>query len=510
MYRFITQHSFLSSLLLVDIVSFFVYPYPLLNSIAFLLIFVCFFVVTYKDESLAFAYLIAELVVGSLGYIFAWEIFGPRVSLRLGLFLIVILFWFIRHFDIQALVKNIQSSWLYRFMALYVLVIAYGVVRGIAMGNSFSLIFSDMNGYLYIALLPISLDIIQTPDKAQRLMQSIRLALMYISIKVLIFLYIFSHPMIESVERYVYRWVRDTGLGEITRVSLESTFHRIFLQSQIITLYITGLLVILMFVVYKRQSLYAIYKEYTRYVWLFVLMLSSIIVSFSRSFWVGLIIVAFGFVVYGVVLVIRKVQSWRSFFGVLFLNSVGVCISITLLLSIANFPFPQPGMFGFGDITERAKSSFQDEAAVSSRWNLLGPLKEEIIQQPFWGTGFGTTITYESNDPRIKNESNPSGAYTTSTFEWGYLDTVTEVGVFGLLAQLLLYGYILLITGMYMMRSKDATRYVYAGSALGLSSLYAVHFFSPYLNHPLGLGVLIIHLIIIRYPEQTIKAFMQS
>ena len=62
---------------------------------------------------------------------------------------------------------------------------------------------------------------------------------------------------------------------------------------------------------------------------------------------------------------------------------------------------------------------------------------KEISQEPFFGQGYGATVTYLSQDPRVL-ENNPSGLYTTYAFEWGYLDIWLKLGIGGIIAYLLL------------------------------------------------------------------------
>ena len=139
------------------------------------------------------------------------------------------------------------------------------------------------------------------------------------------------------------------------------------------------------------------------------------------------------------------------------------------------------------------------EAGVSSRWNLLPELNKGIMKHLLFGSGFGSTITYKSEDPRIL-ETNPSGMYTTYAFEWGYLDTIYKIGILGLLAYLILIwkifqaGYIAIKN-----QTKQNIRNLLLGMILGLIVLLITHVFSPYLNHPLGIGYIIICACIFEY-----------
>ncbi len=92
------------------------------------------------------------------------------------------------------------------------------------------------------------------------------------------------------------------------------------------------------------------------------------------------------------------------------------------------------------------------------------------------GSGFGKRVTYISNDPRVLS-FNPSGRFTTFSFEWGYGDLWLKMGIPGLLA----YGALLVFLWRRIPKNYHPA----------FAALLIVHFFTPYLNHPLGLGVLI-------------------
>ncbi|MBL7047698.1 MAG: hypothetical protein ISR95_08755, partial [Candidatus Marinimicrobia bacterium] len=129
----------------------------------------------------------------------------------------------------------------------------------------------------------------------------------------------------------------------------------------------------------------------------------------------------------------------------------------------------------------------------ASRFKLLGPLSEKIRENPVLGSGFGTSITYETSDPRAL-ENNPDGLYTTYSFEWGYLDTWIEMGIFGLVAYLslllTLFRYGWKLYKKYIQHALESS--LILGLLAGLVVLSAIHITTPYLNHPLGIGYLLL------------------
>lgn len=126
--------------------------------------------------------------------------------------------------------------------------------------------------------------------------------------------------------------------------------------------------------------------------------------------------------------------------------------------------------------------------------NMLKPLYEEIKDNFIVGGGFGYKITYESADPT--NIANNVGAmYTTYALEWGYFDTLLKFGIFGFLIFIyfilaLLY---LSIKNINKIKNED-NRIVAFGLTLVFLFILIVNFFTPYLNHPLGIGFIIVYI----------------
>ena len=149
-------------------------------------------------------------------------------------------------------------------------------------------------------------------------------------------------------------------------------------------------------------------------------------------------------------------------------------LSFAVILIAINLP-PQGKTSLFGDLLKNRL--IEKEEAVISRWQLFGPLLGETLRHPILGSGWAQKITYQSADPRTL------GDYTTYSFEWGYLDIALKVGFLGLLIYL-----IFLVKLLY---TKQRT-VLEMGLILGALTIAVTSFFSPYLNHPLGIGYLIL------------------
>lgn len=466
--------------------------------------------------------LLAELFVGSQGgYMVAYAGDGLFVSLRLALFLIVFGAWLSR--SLLGLVRGWRTAsaeeqghvtrwndvlqrpelnWLaalrthglfWPYVALLG-AIGYGVLRGLALGNDFGELFFDANGYAYLALLPAFLESFTGPSGAWLRLRTgaVLLAAVVDSVlKALVVEFFFSHRQF-FIAWNLYVWVRDTRVGEIT--IMDADFYRIFFQSQIWSL---GLLMI--------GSLYAAYAATLRERRVRLVMtglvfaMTAMILSLSRSFWFGGAVSA---IVLGVMLIWAK-ASWMVWRRLLSIGSGTAIAGVVLILSIYSFPYPsKTGDLSFAGLLGSRATSLGD-AAASSRWALLPKLMALGREHPVLGSGFGRTVTYKTSDPRLLKD-NPTGEYTTSAFEWGYHDLWIKLGFLGLVA----YGWFLwritkplwnlVRTGrerLARVGMEDATKTaaVLSFGALGaLTALFATNVFSPYLNHPLGIGMLML------------------
>lgn len=461
---FKTSLLFLSFALILSFVAYFL---PLFNKVAFFVILGLTLILALEKLEYGLYILLAELFIGSKGYLFYFDTGGVSVSLRIALFLVVMAVWLYGRLKIKDLRLEINRWWWILFAF-----IAWGFVWGLIRGNSFQNVFFDFNAWIYFGAIFLFIDTIKSREQIENAMQIFTAAVALIVLKTFFLLYIFSHGL--EVAMYpLYRWLRQFLIGEITL--MDSGFYRIFFQSQIYVL--IGFFILVAFLIWQKD------KKDTRYWVLTIGSLSSILISFSRSFWVGL---AFGILTLLVFLIIKKFPFGK-------IIKIGLC-GLAVLIAAAGiifitvkFPYPTPGKISFASMFEDRLTDLS-EAAVRSRWDLLPPLGRAIMKHPVIGSGFGTTVTYKSSDPRAVQLS-PDGKFTTYAFEWGYLDILLKIGLAGLVV------YLLLITQIWrsLRRLGRAGDYFLPlGLLLGISALLATNFFSPYLNHPLGIGYLLL------------------
>jgi len=100
-----------------------------------------------------------------------------------------------------------------------------------------------------------------------------------------------------------------------------------------------------------------------------------------------------------------------------------------------------------------------------------------ISTHPIIGQGFGTEVKFFSTDPRI------NGWRQTTAFELGYLDLWLDLGLVGLG----LVGWWLIVLVKKLWSTKWSWWWIPS-----IAGLLVINLTTPYLNHPLGLGWLML------------------
>ncbi|MFH1822392.1 MAG: O-antigen ligase family protein [Patescibacteria group bacterium] len=467
---------------LAEILSFFGFLLPQFQIIIFFIIVLLILILSLYKFEYGILIILAELFIGSKGGLFYFEYDGLLISIRIALWLIIISVWASKIISLWIKEKKFPINYLkIPYWQLYLILfifIGWGAINGFLKHNELSNIFFDFNGWLYFSLIfPIYFAFIKPlSGNENRFMAAIFqvfiASTIWLCLKTYFLLYVFSHNILGMVYE-LYRWVRNSGVGEITLV--QGGFYRIFFQSHIFVLIGYFIFLMILFKIEKNKRLFIIYFLF------FTLYLATILLSFSRSFWIGLAAGLFLFF-----LIILKQFNWKKFSQMFFIIIISGIFSILFIVAIVKFPYPNPvGGFSTADLLKTRVIQISGEAAVSSRWELLPELWQQISNAPILGKGFGATVTYKTNDPRIL-ESSPDGLYTTYAFEWGWLDILLKLGIIGLLSYLILLGKVI-YDGF---KIKDFT--IILGMTVGLFVIAIISFFSPYTNHPLGIGYLVL------------------
>ncbi|MFA5247846.1 MAG: O-antigen ligase family protein [Patescibacteria group bacterium] len=478
----------LTAIVFFETASYFGYIFPNLGNIFFWLITASVLILSLKNLRYGAWLAIIELLISSKGYLFSANISGTEISIRIAIWLILMSVWLV--YFLSSFFKKVpekksiflkpetyRQNYLYYFFGLFFF-IAIGLINGL-LHNDFADVFLDFNGWLYFALLfPLFESIfnknIAGENPLEPIFRIFSVAISWLFLKTFILLFFFSHITAGSnLMKSLYHWVRDTGVGEITMMPFG--FVRIFFQSHI---FILVAFYVLLMIILKFWDEIKINKKLLVFLILAQTAITSlIIISYSRSFWVGLV-AAFPFFSF----VVIKKYGWKKFLAGVALTTASIFLAIGLVAGTVNFPFPKPGAdFNITDALSDRASRINNEAAASSRYALLPELWREIKNNFIFGGGFGRTVTYRTSDPRIL-ENNSSGYYTTYAFEWGWLDVWLKIGLFGMLFYLFFFGKIII----------DALKkesWLADCLAISLLTLAVINFFTPYINHPLGIGL---------------------
>jgi hypothetical protein len=454
---------------------------PGIGKIIFAIIVVGTFLLASWRLELGVWIVLAELIVGSKGYLFVWPLGNFNISIRLAIFGIVILAWLVHRIR-QRNWPFWQAKSFRSYLGLIVYIII-GIILGIMYRNKPADIFYDANGYLYLGLLPVAFDALRTRASIANIFQVIWASIVAVGLKTLVLLFLFAGQFDFLVQ--VYRWVRDTRVNEITLIA--GNAYRIFSQSQVFGLF--GF-----FIALAVTTLIKPPWAQVRW-WRFFLWISGtiVIISYSRSFWLALLATATIWLVY---LWRRRDRTKKTFFkhvAYLMLILVGELVAILFIIRLPNLINLNRNTASFSSLVEDRLTN-EEQAGLQSRWNLISPMTKKIIRQPVVGHGFGSTVTYQSNDPRIKLTNN-GGIYTTYSFEWGYLDILLKLGLVGLF----IYGYFvyrIFRLGQTALKYSPENKPLVIGLLLALSALILTHLTTPYLNHPLGLGLIIICVVV--------------
>lgn len=498
---------------LAELLSLFGYFLPELRQAIFLCFSVLVLILSIYKLEYGILILLAELFIDSKGYLFYFTGDGLEISCRIALWIIILAVWAVKF--ITTLIKSNKNltekgldpktSGFNPFRAFYnlslskyfiilFLLIFWGIVNGFLNNNGFNNVFFDANGWLYFALLfPLAdyilkLGVFLEINKTDSTKPIVKISEVFIAstiwlaVKTFFVLFFFSHNLFNSTLE-LYQWIRNTGVGEITQI--QGGFYRVFFQSHIFIL--IGFFIFLIFMAesIKNKNKKNLYLQFS----LASIFLSIILLSFSRSFWVGL---AVGLL--ACFLIILKTYGLKISLKTFSFLPLALTVSAILIFTTVKFPYPKPlGGFDTASLfSDRVSQT--NESAISSRWQLLPPLQEAIKENFILGKGFGATVTYESKDPRVL-ESSADGQYTTYAFEWGWLDIWLKLGILGFISYVVLMGKII-YDGL---KTKENLS---SGLAIGLLVLAAVSFFSPYTNHPLGIGYLIIAGIIMNLEKK--------
>ncbi|TAL50142.1 hypothetical protein EPN81_03700 [Patescibacteria group bacterium] len=426
-------------------------------------------VLAFKKLDYALYLVFIELFSNPHGALLLADVGGFAVSLRMAIFVGIMVGWgigFLVH-KYRPELKDGRAQ-IFLFVALAA---ALGFIIGVFSRDPI-LVFKDGNAYLYLFyLLPI-LSVAWNHKHRHDLLQILAAGAIWAATISFAILYIFTHFWVALLTP-VYELLRDLRIAEVTDVG--NGVYRVFVQSQMFTAIFGWFVLALTLTGEKRRWLVS----------LGAIIVAIVLLALSRSFWVGLMPSLLFILVMLYKTAKPNLMTVLRFTGWSVLTAM---LGVALLFAIALFPIPDPSLEGgslLGSLKDRTTQT--GDAGISSRWKLLSPMINEVFASPLVGHGFGKAVTFETDDPRIR-AINPNGIWSTTSMEWGWFELWIKMGILGPLG--FLYAAYELIKRLWGYRW---TEQAWIGLALvtGIVFIYGTHFFSPYLNHPIGLGYLL-------------------
>ena len=431
-----------------------------------------------------YALLMAEMIVGTHGRLFSADLFGFPLSLRMALFAILVVGWTVHAARGCSRILHFRHVNVSGPLLLLIAAVALAATRGLAEGASLKAVFDDANGYAFLLLIPIGIDLFVGRESFAWLTRALTGAVAWLAAKSLIMLYLFSHDF-GPILKDVFDWQRVLRLGEITM--LPGGAVRVFSASDVFLLPAVFLGTLLAWA-YGRRKIAA---------WT-ALATAAFLLSLSRSFWLGAVVAsAFMLPVF-----VRKDIIPLAGAGRFFRTAAAVlALALCALGFAALLPFPARVTDGAAWQSYGGRFTDASDAAVSSRWNQVAPLQEGIARAPILGSGFGATIRYRSDDPRVIG-LHPGGWITTGAIEWQYLELWLKTGLLGLLAVVWLWWRIGLFFWRTIGAARGTDRLLAAGLMLSFLAFVVANIFTPYVNHPLGWGFLTLVIVGLHAAQQ--------
>lgn len=424
----------------------------------------------YRKPKTGLLVLVAELVTGGKGYLIFASVGGIRWSLRMVLFASFLAGYLLHRIQERQLAGAHLAP--YRWpLGIFAVAFGFALLHGLSRGHGVGAVFLDANAFLYLLLWPAFGTIAR--DDRGTLAAVLFAGALVTAVKSFVTLAVFVHAG-TPVLTFAYHWIRDTGVGEISPIL--GSLVRVFFQSQVYSLLAALLALGLLLPGLRHRSV-----RYLPGALLVGIAAGGLAVSLSRSFWLG---AAFG-------LVALMAASGTLRFPRMLFRFAGV-VAGTVLLQLfftswaIHFPLPLSSSGeGSENLVAGRVQALSTEAAARSRLELLPELGRAIRAAPLFGSGFARSVTYVSDDPRVR-QAVPDGRFTTYSFEWGYLDQWVKLGLVGTIPFLALW---FILLGRLIRRRSDPLALGCLGATV---ALLATHVTSPYLNHPLGLGWLMI------------------
>jgi len=501
----VSQLFFFSAYAAAFCLSFVGHVVPAVNPVLFIACLLLFAVLAFRRLKYGLYLLFADLFADSFGYVFSWSGVSLRVALT-GIFFLIVLIRSMtilsrptpdkgvdrRLIVLREIAGRDRLVWVVYVLFMFWLGISFihGWIR-----NGYSNAFQDANGLLFLLLLPViaAIPALDGDEMRRAPADGISIDTIFTILKAALFwqfVYVSAVEFMFSrwgVVPVVYTFIRDNRLGEITPAF--GNFYRVFLQSEVFA--VTGVFMAIIAILTSTNSLAGERDQHVlpsrrgdasgivSHFGLLFISSAVLLISLSRSFWVGCVMAGLVLLMYSL-----RALSFKEWFARWLLVLAAMIASVVFVMMISNT--------GIGTTRVIQGRADMTEPAASSRQAQFGPLSSAIRKSPIIGYGFGKELTYRSSDPRRIQQSGGSGLVRTWAFELGWHDFALKTGIIGVLLHLSFIFFIMKRLYQTYQEYHDTRGAIMFLSILALVIIHAV---TPYLNHPLGIGTLMLAVI---------------
>ncbi len=378
---------------------------PLNTLVSFLILALATYWIFKKDERGWYIVALEIILGGSGGYLKL-----GFISLRTALLLVSTTIFFIQKILLTKITLLKQIKIEHSLILALIGAACLAALRGLYMNHGRSAIFSDFIPYLFL-LYYFPLCELWLLDRFRELgKHAIVAAIFGNALMILITQTGLSSGLFILQDNY-YHWYRDVALGKITDLNFH--FYRLVLNEHLLliplALYFLGDII-------KNK----INKINISVLFSLLFILAN---NLTRIYIVALAVGT---------LALFSFKKWKRWLAVSILTTIGFMLIFVIIHTLAS----RGQSFGLEIFGLRLQSiaSPQMEESSLSRLLLLPKILEEIKLHPILGSGLGDSITVYS--PIFKTN------IITPNFDWGYLEILAEMGLYGLTAWIFFIIYI--------------------------------------------------------------------
>ena len=383
----------------------------------------------------------AEIILGGGGGYLA----VAGISLRTCLLAVSLFIYFTQTIIAKKLKSFTDDKNILYLLAAIILWSALAAARGIMNNHDIHLVIADFIPYLFFLYYFPLRELWAKEDFSSILFEMLTAAVFGGLIFIILTFIGFSSGIFVLQDSY-YHWFRDVAGGKIT--DLGFNFYRLILNEQLL------LVPLLLYFIHKL-----IRDREKGFCFLVLALIIILSVNFTRIYYVALAV--------GLLLLYNK-NNWRRWLMYSAISVLALFVSFTALHLLSS----RGQSLGWELLGLRLQSiaAPQIEESSLSRMLLLPKILEKIKTNPFLGNGLGDTVTVYS--PVLKE------TITTPHFDWGYLEIIDELGVFGLMLWVALM--ICLILSVFRRTNRNSFYFA------SLFALLVINTTSPALFHVFG------------------------